>query len=117
MRIPSRNAATPRDLELALKAAADPTRLRILALLAGGPLCVCQITAVLRVSQPAASRHLAVLRQAALIQPERRGQWVWYRRARARGRSPRALLLAWIDRSLAADAGARRDRVALRSPR
>jgi ArsR family transcriptional regulator len=108
---------TRRDLEAPLKAAADPTRLRILALLRGGPLCVCQIVAVLGASQPAVSRHLALLRRAGLIESERRGQWVWYRRATAPRRSPRAALLVWIDRSLAADPGARRDRLALRSAR
>jgi DNA-binding transcriptional ArsR family regulator len=108
---------TRRDLEAPLKAAADPTRLRILALLRSGPLCVCQIVAVLGASQPAVSRHLALLRRAALIEAERRGRWVWYRRARAPRRSPRAALLAWIDRSLAADPGVRRDRSALRSAR
>jgi len=114
---PSSASSTARDLEAALKAAADPTRLRILALLAPGPLCVCQIATVLGTSQPATSRHLALLRRAALIDAERRGQWVWYRRPAAPARSSRAALLAWIDRSLAADPGARRDRAALRSPR
>ena len=115
MKIAPAGIATARDLEAALKAASDPTRLRVLALLAKGPLCVCQIAAVLGTSQPATSRHLALLRRAGLIDAERRGQWVWYRRAPAPGRSHRAALLAWIDRSLAADPGARRDRAALRS--
>jgi DNA-binding transcriptional ArsR family regulator len=105
------------DVELTLKAAADPTRLRILALLRTGPLCVCQLTAVLRASQPAVSRHLGLLRRASLIDSDRRGQWVWYRRARAPRRSVRSALLDWIDRSLAADPRTRRDRNALRTPR
>jgi DNA-binding transcriptional ArsR family regulator len=117
MIISNRPTATTRDLELALKAASDPTRLRILALLAPGPLCVCQIGAALRVSQPATSKHLALLRRAGLIDADRRGQWVWYRRPAVPRRSSRAALLAWIDRSLAADPGARRDRAALRSRR
>jgi DNA-binding transcriptional ArsR family regulator len=113
----SRSGSAGRDLEASLKAAADPTRLRILALLAAGPFCVCQIVAVLGASQPTVSRHLALLRRAALIDAERRGQWVWYRRAPASRRSPRGALLSWIDRSLASDPGVRRDRNALRSPR
>lgn len=117
MRIKRPSGGTARELEAALKAAADPNRLRILALLGQGPLCVCQVTAVLGASQPAVSRHLALLRRAALIDAERRGQWVWYRRAAGPRRSLRAMLLAWIDRSLASDPGTRRDRKLLRSRR
>ena len=86
-------AAGLRDLEAALKAAADPTRLRILSLLAPGPLCVCQIAAVLGTSQPATSRHLALLRRAALIDAHRRGQWVWYQRPSVPRSSARGALL------------------------
>jgi DNA-binding transcriptional ArsR family regulator len=117
MRMNSSSVRAPGDVELTLKAAADPTRLRILALLRTGPLCVCQLTAVLRASQPAVSRHLGLLRRAALIDADRRGQWVWYRRVRVPRRSVRSALLDWIDRSLAADPRTRRDRNALRSPR
>lgn len=64
------------------QALADPTRLRILAMLAGGSgaeLCVCHIHDSLGVSQPTASRHLAYLRRAGLVEARRAGVWMHYR--------------------------------------
>jgi ArsR family transcriptional regulator len=61
-----------------LSAFADPTRLRILNLLHAGPLCVGDLVSVLGVPQPTASRHLAHLRGAGLVQAEKRGLWVFY---------------------------------------
>ena len=65
----------------AFKAFADPTRLRILGLLAGGEICVCNIHECLGIPQPTASRHLAYLRQKKLVQTRRDGLWVHYRLA------------------------------------
>jgi ArsR family transcriptional regulator, arsenate/arsenite/antimonite-responsive transcriptional repressor len=64
----------------ALKALADPMRLRILDLLAEqpAPLCVCEITAVFARGQPTISHHLRVLRQAGLIAGKQEGSWVYY---------------------------------------
>ena len=70
-----------RELERILKAAADVTRLRILRMLEGGPLCVCQIVEVLELSQSTVSKHLLLLKHAGLIEDEKRGKWVFYRRA------------------------------------
>lgn len=78
-----RNAAALVSLYQALS---DPTRLRILALLAergpsepGGEVCVCHIHDSLRVTQSAASRHLAYLRRAGLVAARREGIWMHYR--------------------------------------
>jgi len=60
-------------------ALADPTRLRILALLAAGEVCVCDIHESLAISQPKASRHLGLLRRAGLVETRRDGLWVHYR--------------------------------------
>jgi len=61
------------------KALSDPTRLKIMLLLQNGkPLCVCDLTDRLDLSQPKISRHLALLRSTNLLQDERRGQWVYY---------------------------------------
>jgi ArsR family transcriptional regulator len=65
-------------LEEAFKAFADPTRLRILGLLAGGEICVCNIHECLGISQPAASRHLAYLRRKNLVETRKDGLWVHY---------------------------------------
>jgi len=60
-------------------ALADPTRLRILALLRDGEVCVCHLHASLEVPQPTASRHLAYLRKAGLVDARRDGIWMHYR--------------------------------------
>ncbi len=58
----------------------DPTRLRILALLAArDELCVCDLTQALKLSQPMISRHLAQLRSAELVRDRRDGIWIHYR--------------------------------------
>jgi ArsR family transcriptional regulator len=65
-----------------LKALADPTRLRMIALLQDAEVCVCHMHDSLKISQPKASRHLAYLRKAGVVRTEKRGQWVYYRLAR-----------------------------------
>ena len=64
---------------------ADPTRLRILNLLSVGEVCVCDLTRVLGMSQPKVSRHLAVLREAGLVNDRKDGRWVHYSLARPQG--------------------------------
>jgi len=71
------------SVEQVFRALADPTRVRILHLLGDGPLCVGDLVSVLGVPQPTASRHLAYLRKSGLVVDERRGQWSFYKLARA----------------------------------
>jgi ArsR family transcriptional regulator len=66
-------------LHAVLKALADPTRLRILALLASGEICVCHIHTALDVPQPTASRHLAYLKKSGLVEDRKVGLWKHYR--------------------------------------
>jgi ArsR family transcriptional regulator len=61
-----------------LKALADPTRMRILALLGSGQVCVCHIHTALDVPQPTASRHLAHLKKVGLVESCKIGLWVHY---------------------------------------
>ncbi|AUI37087.1 ArsR family transcriptional regulator [[Bacillus] caldolyticus] len=61
-----------------LKLLGDPTRLTILAILNQRECCVCELLEVFSTSQPAISQHLRKLKDAGLIQEERRGQWVYY---------------------------------------
>lgn len=70
-------------VEELFKALADETRLRILGLLLSGEVCVCHIHECLRIPQPKASRHLAYLRRAGLVDTRREGLWVYYRLADA----------------------------------
>jgi arsenate reductase/ArsR family transcriptional regulator len=67
-----------RELELALKAAADPTRTRILKILEARGLCVCQVQAVLRLAPSTVSKHLTILKLAGLVEDRREGKWVVY---------------------------------------
>ena len=69
------------ELDRLFKALADPTRLRILGLLLTGEVCVCHIHESLRIPQPKASRHLAYLRRAGLVDTRRDGLWIHYRLA------------------------------------
>jgi ArsR family transcriptional regulator len=68
-------------MERVFRALADETRLRILGLLLTGEVCVCHIHESLGISQPKASRHLAYLRRAGLVETRRDGIWIHYRLA------------------------------------
>lgn len=69
------------ELAKVFKALGDPVRLRLLSMIAsreGGEVCVCEMTPAFELSQPTISHHLKLLRQAGLIDCERRGTWVYY---------------------------------------
>jgi len=70
-----------RELASVLKALADPTRLRLLSLVAatgGGEACVCDLTEPVGLTQPTVSHHLKVLVDAGLLVREKRGVWAYY---------------------------------------
>lgn len=66
------------EILLKLNALSDETRLRIVNILRGGELCVCEITEVLGISQTKASRHLNILKTAGIVSDRRQAQWVYY---------------------------------------
>ena len=66
-------------MEKQLKAVADANRLRILACLKKGEVCVCDFTDVLNISQPAVSQHLRKLKEAGIIAERKVGTWKHYR--------------------------------------
>jgi len=66
------------DVAEIYKALADKTRLHMLALLAKGELCVCELVAILGMSQPSVSQHLRKLKQAGLVKERKTAQWVFY---------------------------------------
>lgn len=68
------------------KALAHQTRLQILCLLFDGEVCVCKIMAILDLPQSTASRHLAILKSAGLVEDRRDGTWSHY--SLAKGRNP-----------------------------
>ncbi len=87
--------AQARELAAALKALADPARLRLLSLIQaqpGGEACVCHLTAPLGLTQPTVSHHLRVLLDAGIVSREQRGSWAFYRVERDALASLRAVL-------------------------
>jgi ArsR family transcriptional regulator, arsenate/arsenite/antimonite-responsive transcriptional repressor len=64
-----------------MKALADPTRLTMIASLwkADAPICICDFTAGLGLTQPTISHHMAKLKDAGLVDSEKRGIWIYYR--------------------------------------
>ncbi len=75
----STNALDVRPLTRLFRALGDETRLRIVALLSHGELCVCHIESALDLNQSTASRHLGILRTAGVVDCRREGTWVYYR--------------------------------------
>lgn len=67
-----------KTIEKIFKALADRNRLRILKMLEERPLCVCEITYVMGIAQSSVSRHLSILRDAGLVDDEKKGQWSIY---------------------------------------
>ncbi len=83
---------TGASVNLLFRAFSDPTRLRILHLLRNGEVCVGDLVTVLRVPQPTASRHLAYLRRANLVETRKDGLWMYYSLAPATTNVHRSLL-------------------------
>jgi len=67
-----------RAYEDVMKSVADPTRVRILKVLEGGEMCVCQVIAVIALGQSTISKHLFLLRAAGLIKDRRDKKWIHY---------------------------------------
>ncbi|MFG3702257.1 ArsR/SmtB family transcription factor [Micromonospora sp. NPDC047620] len=78
-RVPAETAAV---LAPAFKALGDPVRLQLMSMIAsaeGGEACVCDLTPAFNLTGPTISHHLKTLREAGLVDAERRGTWVYYR--------------------------------------
>jgi ArsR family transcriptional regulator len=76
------SAEEAEELAGALKAVADPARIRLLSLIQAQPgheACVCHLTEPLGLSQPTVSHHLKVLLRAGLVEREQRGSWAYFR--------------------------------------
>ena len=85
-----------RPISRLFKALGDETRVRIIALLAHGELCVCHVEAALSLSQPNASRHLSILRAAEVVETRRQGNWIYYRLARQQDLARKAQLRSLV---------------------
>lgn len=67
-----------KDFIRVMKALSDPNRVRVIKLLQGGELCVCELTAVLNLAQSTVSKHMKVLEDAGLVDRRRQGTWILY---------------------------------------
>ena len=97
-RIPAETAAL---LAPAFKALGDPVRLQLMSMIASAPdgeICVCDLTPAFDLTGPTISHHLRTLREAGLVDAERRGTWVYYR--------PRSAMIAQLASLLAIEAPA-----------
>jgi ArsR family transcriptional regulator len=79
--LPDVDAAWAEGTAGLMKALADPTRLTMIASLwkAEAPICICDFTAGLELSQPTISHHMAKLKEIGLVDSEKRGIWIYYR--------------------------------------
>jgi ArsR family transcriptional regulator len=88
-------AGTAAVLAPAFKALGDPVRLQLMSMIASAPdgeICVCDLTPGFELSGPTISHHLKTLREAGLVDAERRGTWVYYRPRRGLMRQLAGLL-------------------------
>src|SRR5689334_25246963 len=93
------DAEAAATLSVAFKALGDPVRLQLMSMIAsapGGEICVCELTPAFEVSGSTISHHLKTLREAGLVDAERRASWVYYR--------PRPALLRQLSTLLSPDA-------------
>lgn len=79
----------------------DDSRVRALAMLRDGELCLCQIIDVLGLAPSTVSKHMAILRQAGLIEQRKQGRWHYYRLVTGRSASPAARqAIRWVRSNL-----------------
>lgn len=68
-----------RDLMAVIKALADENRVRVLMALRPEELCVCQMVELLGLAPSTVSKHIAILKQARLVDSRKEGRWMFYR--------------------------------------
>ncbi|MDD2605394.1 MAG: metalloregulator ArsR/SmtB family transcription factor [Desulfobacterales bacterium] len=78
------------------KALADETRVRLLAALQGGELCVCQLIELIGLAPSTVSKHLSILRGARLIEGRKHGRWMYYRLTGAQAPPAARSALTWL---------------------
>jgi DNA-binding transcriptional ArsR family regulator len=93
-----------------MRALADESRVRALMALEGRELCVCQIIELLALAPSTVSKHMTILRQAGLVQGQKRGRWMHYRQAGAQAPPAVAAALAWLRAGTAQSRILREDR-------
>jgi ArsR family transcriptional regulator, arsenate/arsenite/antimonite-responsive transcriptional repressor len=98
-----------RDVVTIAKALSDDNRVRIVAMLDGRELCVCQVIEVLALAPSTVSKHLSILKQARLIDGRKDGRWMYYRLADDDTPLAAHEALAWTLKTLQGDKRIRED--------
>jgi len=101
-----------RPLTKLFRALGDETRLRMVAMLSHGELCVCHLEKALDLPQPNVSRQLGILRMAGVVDARREGKWIHYRLARPSDETRARVLEATLG-AISGDRQMQRDRLAL----
>ncbi|HEY5132743.1 MAG TPA: metalloregulator ArsR/SmtB family transcription factor [Candidatus Krumholzibacteriaceae bacterium] len=91
------------------KALADRQRIRMLALLQGRELCVCQIIAVIALAPSTISKHLSILSAAGLVEHRKEGRWAYYRLPTGSADAMIRSVLQWVAQSLRHDEAIAKD--------
>jgi len=98
-----------RDLMAVLKALADENRVRALIALGPRELCVCQIVELLGLAPSTVSKHMAILKQARLVDSRKQGRWMFYRLAKREASVEARKIAALVAQLLADDSTTRED--------
>jgi ArsR family transcriptional regulator len=109
----SAEALEVRPLSRLFRALGDETRLRIVALLAHGELCVCHLESALDLNQSTASRQLGILKSAGVVDSRRDGTWMYYS-ITAQEHETVSRALDVLTRTFGAEAALKRDHAKLR---
>ncbi len=91
------------------KALSDENRVRVLMALRSGELCVCQIIELLHLAPSTVSKHMAILKQARLVEGEKNGKWVYYRLAGDTAPKAVAEAINWAKKHLVSEQVVQRD--------
>jgi ArsR family transcriptional regulator, arsenate/arsenite/antimonite-responsive transcriptional repressor len=102
-----------RPLTRLFRALGDETRLRMVAMLSHGELCVCHLERALELPQPTVSRQLGILRMAGVVEARREGTWVYYKLAEQE-HGPVQTVLATLTAAFGAERAVRTDHAKLR---
>ena len=92
------------------RALSDENRLRALLALGDQEVCVCQLIELLKLAPSTVSKHMTILRQAKLVEGQKRGRWMYYRQANAAAPVEARKALEWVRSSLTSAARIREDR-------
>ena len=98
-----------RDVVTIAKALSDENRVRILAMLDGRELCVCQVIELLDLAPSTVSKHLAILKQARLVEGRKDGRWMYYRLADDEAPPAATQAIHWTLQALQGDKRLRSD--------